>query len=266
MKSLSSLIAIFTATLVSFSTLAYEEYTVSSVDADTGTQIRIQHINSRNNAQSITLLGDPDSINLLPTIAQSENNQLITVWQHFGDGNSELYFSTGVAGSWSKAQKINTEMRVNVSPFVVKLGMQVVLFWSATVEDRDLIFYALFNEGKWSEPEQLPGQTLPINILPRVTSEQKNHFVEWLASSPTTEYSIQRYQLNVPILDKLSSARNMPSSAKSASLTASAFAKRPVVRAPVVQGAASVDAPHTRFSLKIENGKSQHKARKILQY
>ncbi len=264
-KILVSLISIFIA-LISFSAQAYEEYTVSSVDRDAGTQILIHYSATSPGTQTSALLGDPNGINILPSIAQSNKNQLVAVWQHFKDGNFDLHFSIGAKNKWSAPLKIDTGMAVNVSPFVACVGSQLMLFWSSTVEDQDFIFYTMLNKGFWTPPEKVPGQTLPINILPRVISERGKHFVEWLASGPTAEYSIQRHQLDASILQSLSSVRSALTSAQHARRVALAFTRHQVKRAPVFIDAASVDSPHTRFSLKIENDQSQHKARKILQY
>lgn len=250
----------FSATL-----LAYEEYTISSIDHNTGSQISVNYLNTETNTQKQTLLGDLDGISILPSIAASGNKQFIAVWQHFTSGKSGLQFSVGAKDDWSMPININTGLAENVSPIVVNIDSQVILFWSSTVEERDFIYYSLYNKG-WSPARKVPGQNLAINIWPRVISEQGTHFIEWLASDPPEQpYTIQRHHLNTARLKSLFAGNARLAQPFSANTASGAFSKRPVQRRPDLANSAT-SSRHSQFGLKIEKGQTRIQVRKILQY
>jgi hypothetical protein len=267
MKSPIAQISILTIGLVlCTSSLALEEYTISSVDDSTGSKILIDYVDTQKNTQKQSLIGDLNGINIIPSIARIDNNQLIAVWQHFNAGKFYLHYSVGSQDKWSIPVRVETGMPVNVSPFIANISSQVILFWSATVNDHDYIFSALYNNNGWSAPRKVPGQNLPINIWPRVISEHGNHFIEWLASNPVEQpYSIQRQQLDVSSLHSLFSNSSRLSKQQDANLGENAFSKRYIQRRPNLRNSINTSR-HSKFRLQIQNGQSQRQMRKELQY
>ena len=251
---------------LSTSSLALEEYTISSVDDSAGSKIVIDYVDTQRNTHKQSLLGDLNGINIIPSIARIDNNQLIAVWQHFNAGKFYLHYSLGAQDKWSIPVRIETGMPVNVSPFIANISSQVILFWSATVNDHDFIFSALYSNNGWSFPQKVPGQILPINIWPRVISEHGNDFIEWLASDPDNQpYSIQRQQLDVSSLRGLFSNNSRLSEQQNTYLGENAYSKHYIQRRPNLRNSINTSR-HSRFRLQIQNGQSQRQMRKELQY
>lgn len=251
---------------LSTSSHALEEYTIASVDDSAGSKIVIDYVDSQSNTHKQSFLGDLNGINIIPSIARIDNNQLIAVWQHFKAGKFYLHYSIGAQDKWSIPARIETGMPINVSPFIANISSQVILFWSSTVNDHDLIFSALYNRNGWSSAREVPGQNLPINIWPRVISEHGNHFIEWLASNPASQpYAIQRQQLDVSSLRSLFSENSRLSEQQRTKSSLKAFRKRHILHRPDLRGSMNTSR-HSQFRLQIENGQSQRQMRKELQY